>query len=253
MTAGKPPWIVLVTAFCLVLGFGGVALVGASGAPAAALRGAVTHPDTHTGRRRGWRSSGPYAGDVQALALSPAFATDGLALAGGAQTGPFTPGGYGIAARMMVGRPGSCCRMSSTAGPCSIWPSHPTSQPTAPPSPARTSACSAAPTAATPGPGSTTACPTARTGHRAPLDACGFHPPSAQVGSRWSSPVRVRSTARPTAATHGRTCWRAACLPWHSRATSRPIKPPLPPYLTRRAARRSLSVRLTAVSPGRTC
>jgi photosystem II stability/assembly factor-like uncharacterized protein len=45
----------------------------------------------------GWRSGGPYGGDVQALALSPAFATDGLALAGGAQAGPSTAGGYGIA------------------------------------------------------------------------------------------------------------------------------------------------------------
>jgi TolB protein len=44
-----------------------------------------------------WRSGGPYGGDVQALALSPDFATDGVALAGGAQIGPSAPDGYGIA------------------------------------------------------------------------------------------------------------------------------------------------------------
>ena len=97
MTAGKPPWIVLVTAFCLVLALGGVALVSASGSPASALAAQSPIPTPTPAGGGGWRSGGPYAGDVQALALSPAFATDGLALAGGAQTGPSMPGGYGIA------------------------------------------------------------------------------------------------------------------------------------------------------------
>jgi photosystem II stability/assembly factor-like uncharacterized protein len=97
MTAGKTAWIVLTTAFCLVLVFGGVAPVCASGSPALALS-AQSPAATPTPADGGnWRSGGPYAGDVQALALSPAFATDGLALAGGAQTGPSMPGSYGIA------------------------------------------------------------------------------------------------------------------------------------------------------------
>ena len=96
VTARKSPLMIFVTAFCLALAFGGVALVGATGSPAAAL--AVQSPvPTATLAGGGWRSGGPYGGDVQALALSPAFATDGLALAGGAQTGPSMPGGYGIA------------------------------------------------------------------------------------------------------------------------------------------------------------
>ena len=97
MTAGKPPWIVLVTALCLVLAFGGVALVSASGSPALALSAQSPVATSTPAGGGGWRSGGPYGGDVQALALSPAFATDGLALAGGAQAGPSTPGGYGIA------------------------------------------------------------------------------------------------------------------------------------------------------------
>ncbi|PKO23699.1 MAG: hypothetical protein CVU38_02680 [Chloroflexi bacterium HGW-Chloroflexi-1] len=46
-----------------------------------------------------WRSGGPYGGDVQALALSPAFASDGLALAGGWRLGAYSGlySGYGIA------------------------------------------------------------------------------------------------------------------------------------------------------------
>ena len=97
MTAGKSPWIILVTAFCLALAFGGVALVGAAGSPVAALAAQSPIPTPTPAGGGGWRSGGPYGGDVQALALSPAFATDGLALAGGAQVGPSMPGGYGIA------------------------------------------------------------------------------------------------------------------------------------------------------------
>jgi YVTN family beta-propeller protein len=45
-----------------------------------------------------WRSGGPYGGDVQALALSPDFGHDGLALAGGWRTGwSGYAGGYGFA------------------------------------------------------------------------------------------------------------------------------------------------------------
>ncbi len=45
-----------------------------------------------------WRSGGPYGGSVQALTLSPAFAADGLALAGGWRTGRYSiTDGYGIA------------------------------------------------------------------------------------------------------------------------------------------------------------
>ncbi len=95
MIAGRPTWTVLVTAFCLVLACGGVALVSAADSPVAAL--VAQSPINPPVDGAGWRSGGPYGGDVQALALSPAFATDGLALAGGAQIGPSMPGGYGIA------------------------------------------------------------------------------------------------------------------------------------------------------------
>ncbi len=45
-----------------------------------------------------WRSGGPYGGPVRALGLSPAFNTDGFALAGGWQEGAYgVTGGYGIA------------------------------------------------------------------------------------------------------------------------------------------------------------
>ncbi|MBC8450318.1 MAG: hypothetical protein H8D78_21500, partial [Chloroflexi bacterium] len=45
-----------------------------------------------------WRSGGPYGGDVQALALSPDFGSDGLALAGGWRPGMGgIGGGYGVA------------------------------------------------------------------------------------------------------------------------------------------------------------
>ena len=97
MTPAKTPLIVLVTAFCILLACGGAALVSAAGAPAAALMVQSPVPTPAGVGVGGWRSGGPYGGDVQALALSPAFATDGLALAGGAQTGPSMPGGYGIA------------------------------------------------------------------------------------------------------------------------------------------------------------
>ena len=96
MTAGKPPWIVLAMALCLVLAFGGVTLVSALGSPALALSAQLPATTSTPAGGGGWRSGGPYGGDVQALALSPAFATDGLALAGGAQAGPSTVGGYGI-------------------------------------------------------------------------------------------------------------------------------------------------------------
>ena len=104
MTAGKSPWIILVAAFCLVLAFGGVALVNAAGSPAAALAAQSPIPTPTPAGGGGWRSGGPFGGDVQALALSPAFATDGLALAGGAQIGPSMPGGYGIARTTDGGR-----------------------------------------------------------------------------------------------------------------------------------------------------
>jgi hypothetical protein len=44
-----------------------------------------------------WRSGGPFGGVAQALALSPNFASDGLAFAGGWRAGPMgLTGGYGI-------------------------------------------------------------------------------------------------------------------------------------------------------------
>ena len=95
MIAGKPTWTVIATAFCLVLAFGGVALVNASVSPVAPL--VAQSPIVPPVDGAGWRSGGPYGGDVQALALSPAFGTDGTALSGGAQVGPSMPGGYGIA------------------------------------------------------------------------------------------------------------------------------------------------------------
>ena len=97
MIAGKPARTVLVTAFCLVLAFGGMTLVNAIGSPVAAPEAQSPVEPLSPADGAGWRSGGPYGGDVQALALSPAFAADGLALAGGAQIGPSMPGGYGIA------------------------------------------------------------------------------------------------------------------------------------------------------------
>ncbi len=94
MSARKNPWIILATIFYLALAFGGVTLVNAAGSQVAAQAPIATPTAAGGG---GWRSGGPYGGDVQALALSPAFTTDGLALAGGGQVGPAMPGGYGIA------------------------------------------------------------------------------------------------------------------------------------------------------------
>ena len=48
-----------------------------------------------TGSVAAWRSNGPYGGNVQALALSPAFNSDGYAFAGG-WLGDGGTGGYGI-------------------------------------------------------------------------------------------------------------------------------------------------------------
>ena len=51
--------------------------------------------DAAAGSIASWRSNGPYGGNVQALALSPAFNTDGFAFAGG-WLGDGSSGGYGI-------------------------------------------------------------------------------------------------------------------------------------------------------------
>ena len=98
MIARKPIWTVLATAFCLVLAFGGVALVRATGSPVAALIAqSPVDPPPPVDSTAGWRSGGPYGGDVQALALSPDFGSDGLALAGGWRQGSYNvTGGYGI-------------------------------------------------------------------------------------------------------------------------------------------------------------
>jgi len=98
MLTRKPTWVVLATAFCFLLAFGGVALVRATDAPIGAMMAqSPVEPPPPVDGTSGWRSGGPYGGNVQALALSPAFGTDGLALAGGWRLGPYgVTGGYGI-------------------------------------------------------------------------------------------------------------------------------------------------------------
>lgn len=93
MTARNWIWRIGAIAFCLVL---------AAGAPALSLAAApanrAAQPAGPAALTAGWRSGGPYGGDVRALALSPEFASDGFALAGGWRTGRYGfTGGYGIA------------------------------------------------------------------------------------------------------------------------------------------------------------
>jgi len=79
-------WIALAALLCVV----SISWSALAGSASPASRGSAEGtPD--------WRSDGPYGGDAQALALSPDFATDGLAFAGGWRTGRRgVAGGYGI-------------------------------------------------------------------------------------------------------------------------------------------------------------
>ncbi len=90
--------VVVAVGACLALGFGGEALARATGFTPRSRNSAPPLSSATASEAAGaWRSGGPYGGDVQALALSPAFRTDGLALAGGWRTGGYgVTGGYGI-------------------------------------------------------------------------------------------------------------------------------------------------------------
>ena len=98
MTDRAPLWVVTAVLLCVMLMSLGAAAGSAATASLTPQLEALTGPRAFTSTDGAWRSGGPYGGDVQALALSPAFATDGFALAGGWRSGRYGPtGGYGIA------------------------------------------------------------------------------------------------------------------------------------------------------------
>ena len=92
-------WGFLAFVLALALSLSGSMLSRAVAEPTAGL--APAQGDTAeeaaaaAGSVASWRSNGPYGGNVQALALSPAFNTDGYAFAGG-WLGDGSTGGYGI-------------------------------------------------------------------------------------------------------------------------------------------------------------
>ncbi|MGQ9491591.1 MAG: hypothetical protein ACUVS6_13020 [Anaerolineae bacterium] len=92
-------WLGLAIALCLgVVGLGSLAwtdnTIASSKHTAAEAVFVSLEPDA----LGTWRSGGPYGGEVRALAISPAFRTDGFALAGGWRQGHYgITGGYGIA------------------------------------------------------------------------------------------------------------------------------------------------------------
>ncbi len=117
MTGRIPVWVIVTLLLCALVGMwgllpGSLAASPVSGAFPAPSQG-LTPRQGLTGGQGGqpgtsgqltavqggvWRSGGPYGGNVQALALSPIFQTDGLALAGGGLSSPSaSSGGYGIA------------------------------------------------------------------------------------------------------------------------------------------------------------
>jgi hypothetical protein len=89
MRARKAIWFFAGLLSCGLLLLGGSAAdntVSALGIPKSTAASEIT-----------WSSGGPYGGDAQALALSPEFDVDGLALSGGWRQGQDGPtGGYGI-------------------------------------------------------------------------------------------------------------------------------------------------------------
>jgi YVTN family beta-propeller protein len=94
MARRAPVWIVLATLFSVIAVIG-VSLPGTT-AQASARRDRVSSAMA-AAVGDGWRSGGPFGGVAQALALSPDFASDGLAFAGGWREGSNgMAGGYGI-------------------------------------------------------------------------------------------------------------------------------------------------------------
>ena len=97
MTHKAPMWAVM-AGLLAILSVGALGLPGplTTAAPLDQPSG-VTAPQTQPASSGDWRSTGPYGGVARALALSPNFANDGLALAGGWKTGRLgRTGGYGI-------------------------------------------------------------------------------------------------------------------------------------------------------------
>mgnify|MGYP005870234139 CR=1 FL=1 len=97
MLRNVPTWVVAATLF------GMIAVIGVSlpGAPTQAIAQNAPASGRATGlgapAEAAWRSGGPFGGIAQALALSPDFASDGLAFAGGWRVGlAGIAGGYGI-------------------------------------------------------------------------------------------------------------------------------------------------------------
>ena len=85
-------------AFWLFVGLLVCGLVVLRGAMTQSMARALIEPARIDSNGADWFSGGPYGGDVQALALSPEFGTDGIAMAGGWRQGRYGPtGGYGIA------------------------------------------------------------------------------------------------------------------------------------------------------------
>ena len=183
-------WAFLAVLICLALGFGSAAwarAMGFSRTPASdvlALAAAPAAPEAGA-----WRSGGPYGGDVQALAISPAFRTDGFALAGGWRWGHYgATGGYGIVRTTDGGASWGYLQDENQR-----WPIYDLAL-----SPVfasdklaftrgQTLASCAAPTAGTPGRPSTVGCPAAST---APVAL------SARCASRRISAPMVRSSQR---------------------------------------------------------
>ncbi|MDQ1300198.1 MAG: hypothetical protein QG637_115, partial [Chloroflexota bacterium] len=98
MARRVPVWAVVAAVFSVIAVIG-VSLPGmaaqAGAQQAKALDGASSVMSVAAGD--GWRSGGPFGGIAQALALSPDFASDGLAFAGGWRDGPNgMTSGYGI-------------------------------------------------------------------------------------------------------------------------------------------------------------
>ena len=97
MTLKTPIWAVM-AGLLVILSFGALWLPGSltTAAPLDQSR-AATAPQAQPAGSGDWRSTGPYGGVARTLALSPNFANDGLALAGGWKTGRLgRTGGYGI-------------------------------------------------------------------------------------------------------------------------------------------------------------
>ena len=97
MTRKTSIWAVL-AGLLVVLSIGALGFSGplTTAAPLDQPSG-MTAPQVQPASSGDWRSAGPYGGVARALALSPNFANDGLALAGGWKTGRMgRAGGYGI-------------------------------------------------------------------------------------------------------------------------------------------------------------